>query len=304
MIETTRIDLPAAAGQAAVWLQCRVAGPAGAPLLVFMHGFPEAAFIWDDMLERFGKQYRCVAPNLRGYPGSYAPTDVESYRAQHLITDMAGLIQVLGGGPVEAVIAHDWGGAVAWGLAIQCPQLMKRLVMLNSPHPGTFLRALRTSAAQQAASAYMNYLRRPDAAALLAADDFAVLWGFFTRFGGATWLSEALKSEYRHTWTAGLTGPLNYYRASPLHPPETEANGRPDTSKLDKINLPDELLQVRVPTTVIWGDQDTALLPELLDGLDRYVADLQVQRLPQCSHWLVHEAPQAVGDAIAAALAR
>lgn len=298
-IETLRVALPpSAAGQPAPWLICRAAGPVDAPLLIFLHGFPEAAFVWDDLLRRFGRRWRCVAPNLRGYAGSYAPADVEAYRAQHLIADISALIAVLRGatGQAAAVIAHDWGGAVGWGLAIQQPQRLRRLVMLNSPHPGVFLRTLRDDPAQQAASAYMNLLREPGVEARLASDDFGPMWSFFTRFGGATWLTEYLRSQYRLTWQAGLTGPLNYYRASPLYPPTTADD------PVMKLQWPEAMLQVRVPTTVIWGETDTALLPCQVDGLGVYVPDLKVVRLPEASHWLLHEQPDQVGVQIEQAL--
>jgi pimeloyl-ACP methyl ester carboxylesterase len=291
-----------------------VAGPKGAPLLVFLHGFPEAAFVWDALLTRFGTRYRCVAPTLRGYAGSYAPADVKAYRANVVLGDLLGLIQQQAATPnatAAAVIAHDWGGALAWGLAAVAPHAMQRLVILNAPHPGLFLDALRDDPAQQAASSYMNLLRQPGIEPQLTANDFAQMWPFFERFGGATWLTPALRAQYREAWsgtpqpagdpataTSALTGPLNYYRASPLHPP---------TSPEDAIHtrqLPDALLHVHVPTSVIWGEADMALPPSLLDGLDRYVSDLHITRLPEATHWLVHEAPEDVAQAISAALNR
>jgi len=125
--------------------------------------------------------------------------------------------------PLAALVAHDWGGAVAWNLANQQPQLLERLVIINSPHPGTFLRELQHSPEQQAASAYMNFLIRPDAEALLAANDYERLWKLFSNMGATTgryaWLTEAARDRYRNVWNHGLTGGCNYYRASPLRPP-------------------------------------------------------------------------------------
>lgn len=297
-ITTQRIDLPAPGpGQAAPWLSCRVCGPEHGPLLVFLHGFPEAAFVWDGLMAHFGQHYRCVAPNLRGYPGSYSPTEVKDYRAQLIAGDVAALIQALDA-PAAAVIAHDWGGAVAWGLAAVMPQLMMRLVVLNATHPAPFLAALRDDPAQQAASDYINLLRQPGIEAELQADDFARMWPFFERFGGATWLTPALREQYRQAWSHGLTGPVNYYRASPLHPPLSP------TDPIMHLTLPEHLLHVRMPTTAIWGEADTALPPSLLDGLERYVPRLHITRLPHATHWLVHEDPQAVIHAIQTALNR
>ena len=117
----------------------------GAPVLLFLHGFPEAAFVWDDLLEHFGDRYRCIAPNLRGFERSSAPEEVEAYRAKHLVADIVALIDQHAGGRVEALVAHDWGGAVAWNLAAQRPEKLKRLVIVNSPHPATFLRELKAN---------------------------------------------------------------------------------------------------------------------------------------------------------------
>src|SRR5664279_5411228 len=213
-----------------VVLSCRACGKPGDPVLVFLHGFPEAAFVWDDLLEHFGDRFRCVAPNLRGYERSSAPVEIEAYRAKHLVADISALIDDLGG-HVEALVAHDWGGAVAWNLAVLRPGAMRRLVIVNSPHPATFLRGLQHDAAQQTASAYMNFLCRSDAEALLAESDFARLWPFFTNMGaadparpGAGWLTDRVRERYREVWRAGLRGGCNYYRASPLRPPTKTDN--------------------------------------------------------------------------------
>ena len=258
-IETFDVALPHG-----ITLSCRGSGPRDAPRLVFVHGFPEAAFVWDEMLERFGDRYRCVAPNLRGFERSSRPAEVAAYRAKHQVADLAALIESIGA-PVEALVAHDWGGASAWNLAVQRPELMQRLVIINSPHPATFLRELKRSPAQQQASAYMNFLVRPDAAALLAEDDYRRLWTFFNKLGPATWLTDETKQRYREVWDAGLDGGLNYYRASPL---------RPATSADDAIHtleLAPESVTVQLPTLVIWGERDSALLPSLVDGLEAWV---------------------------------
>ncbi|HEY2188542.1 MAG TPA: alpha/beta hydrolase [Caldimonas sp.] len=275
-------------------LSCRAAGPTDAPVLIFLHGFPEAAFVWDDLLEHFSVRYRCVAPNLRGYERSSAPADVEAYRAKHLVADISSLIDALGG-KLAALIAHDWGGALAWGLAAQRPEAIGRLVIVNSPHPATFLRELRNSPAQQKASAYMNFLCRPDAEALLSADDFARLWPFFTNMGaadparvGGGWMTEAMRERYREVWRAGLRGGCNYYRASPLRPPLSADD------PVMKIEIPAAALISHAPTLVIWAEDDIALPVALLDGLDAYVPNLRVIRVPGATHWIVHERPQLV----------
>ena len=188
-----------------ITLSCRAAGRSGQPVLVFLHGFPEAAFVWDELMEHFSDRYRCIAPNLRGYERSSSPPEVEAYRAKHLVADIVALIDQQAGGRIEALIAHDWGGAVAWNLASQRPEMLKRLVIINSPHPATFCRELQNNPAQQAASAYMNFLCRPDAEALLAENDFARMWPFFGNMGALEpggWMTDALRDRYRAVWSA------------------------------------------------------------------------------------------------------
>jgi pimeloyl-ACP methyl ester carboxylesterase len=296
MIETWQQPLPHG-----ITLSCRAAGARGRPVLLFLHGFPEAAFVWDELLTHFSQPqhggYRCVAPNLRGYERSSRPAEVAAYRAKHLVQDVAALIAIESPHrPLAALVAHDWGGAVAWNLANQQPALLQRLFIINSPHPGTFLRELRHNPRQQAASAYMNFLTRPDAARLLAEQDYRRLWDFFLGMGagadGHGWLSAAMRARYRAVWDLGLEGGLNYYRASPLRPP------RPDDAAAAAVELPAAMLYIPVPTQVLWGLGDTALLPGLLDGLQAYVPQLEVETVPDATHWLVHEQPQRVIDTL------
>ena len=298
MIETFFAELPHG-----IRLSCRAAGPRGAPLLLFLHGFPEAAFVWDAMLLHFADRYRCVAPNLRGFERSSAPAEVEAYRARHLVADLLALIQQLNPpqGRLAALVAHDWGGAVAWGAAVAQPGLLARLVIVNSPHPATFLRELQSNPAQQTASAYMNFLCRPDAAALLAANDYARMWPFFSGLGAIStdgWLTEAVKQRYREVWNLGMQGGLNYYRASPLTPP-TVAD-----AAVMKIVFAPEFVTVRVPTRVVWGMADVALPPALLDGLDAFVPDLRLTRVDGATHWIIHERPALVCEEIELELRR
>ncbi|MES2361985.1 MAG: alpha/beta hydrolase [Pseudomonadota bacterium] len=294
MIETSLQTLPHG-----ITLSCRSSGEKGRPVLMFLHGFPEAAFVWDGLLEHFAKPenggFRCIAPNLRGFELSSAPADVAAYRPKHLVQDIAALIAVEGA-QLECLIAHDWGGAVAWNLAASQPQLINKLAIINSPHPGTFLRELQHSPAQQAASAYMNFLIRPDAETLLAANDYQRLWTFFTNMGAAegahAWLTDSVRAQYREVWQRGLSGQLNYYRASPLRPPRP---GPPHNDPAAAaVTIPRGLLEVHLPTLVVWAMNDIALPPALLDGLDDYVPQLTLQRVEDATHWLVHEQPELV----------
>ncbi|HWH81674.1 MAG TPA: alpha/beta hydrolase [Burkholderiaceae bacterium] len=301
MIETFDVALPHG-----VTLHCRAAGPAGAPPLIFLHGFPEAAFVWDELLEHLGARFRCIAPNLRGFGGSSAPVDPEQYRVKHLMADIDALIAATGGAPIEALVAHDWGGAVAWTLGALRPELMKRLVIVNSPHPATFLRELQHNPQQQAASAYMNFLCRPDAEALLAENDFARMWPMFTNMGaadpaareGGGWLTDAVRDQYRAVWGRGLTGGCNYYRVTPLRPPT------PQDASVMRVTFAPEFVTVKRPTLVIWGEDDTALPVALVDGLDAFVPEMRLVRVPGATHWIVHERPAFIAGEIERHLAR
>jgi pimeloyl-ACP methyl ester carboxylesterase len=282
-----------------ITLSCRAAGARGRPVLMFLHGFPEAAFVWDELLEHFAKPenggYRCIAPNLRGYEQSSSPADVGAYRVKFLMQDIAALIatETLDtGNQLVCLVAHDWGGAVAWSLANQMPHLIKKLAIINSPHTGTFARELRNSPKQQAASAYMNFLIRPDAEEILAEDDFRRLFAFFTNMGAESgdfaWLTEPVKQQYRNVWRAGLTGGCNYYRASPLRPPTETDKG------VAGIELPHSLLSIDLPTLVLWAMNDVALPPELIEGLDDYIPELTLHKVHNSTHWIIHEQPQLV----------
>jgi epoxide hydrolase 4 len=284
-----------------ITLSCRAAGERGRPVLMFLHGFPEGAFVWDALLEHFARAenggYRCVAPNLRGFEHSSQPADVKAYRPKYLVQDISALIEIEGA-PLDCLVAHDWGGAVAWNVANQLPQLAKRLAIINSPHPGTFLRDLQASPKQQAASAYMNFLIQPDAEQVLRENDYRRLWEFFTRWGGAPWLTDSVKEQYRAVWDASLNGGLNYYRASPLRPP------RPGDPAAAAVTLPREMLTINLPTLVLWGMEDAALPPNLIEGLDQYIPQLTLEKVEGASHWIIHERPELVVQRLAAFLAR
>jgi pimeloyl-ACP methyl ester carboxylesterase len=290
MVETSIVRLPHG-----IDLSVRSCGERGRPVLMFLHGFPEAAFVWDEYLEHFAAQgYRAVAPNLRGFERSSSPADASAYRAKHLVQDIAALIEleVGKGQSLACLVAHDWGGAVAWNLANQLPHLQNKLVIINSPHPGTFLRELQNSPAQQAASQYMNFLARPDAPALLAEDNFRRLWEFFTNMGAGKdrygWLTDEVCAKYQTMWRMGLTGGCNYYATSPIKP----------GGEIQKIVLPREMLTIGIPTQIIWGMGDIALRPELLDGLDGYIADLRIHKIDNATHWITHEQPTLVKQLI------
>ena len=257
-------------------LHAKACGPTGAPVLLFVHGFPEFWYTWRRQLAEFSIDFRCVAIDLRGFNLSSQPTDVRAYKPALLVADLCAVIQALGA-PVQAVIAHDWGGAVAWSLTAQHPELMQNFVVLNAPHTILFAKALASDTDQQAAGGYMNVLRLPGSESLLAKDGHAWLRDLLGE------LSDEELQAYRGCWAHGLAGGCNYYRASPLHPDTPDAPGRMAAvaALLDPADF-----QVKVRTQVIWGTGDVALRPVLLEGLEQHVSDLRVHRIEGAGHWV------------------
>jgi pimeloyl-ACP methyl ester carboxylesterase len=267
-------------------------GDAARPLVLFLHGFPEFWAAWEPQLGEFGRDHHAVAPDLRGFNLSDQPPEVEKYRAKHLVEDLRQLIAHLGHSRC-VLVAHDWGGAVAWNFAALYPQLVERLVIINSPHPALFQRDLAGDPEQIAASAYMNLLRSPRAEGLLAEDDYTRLIKLIGGIGqNMQWFTPELQARYKECWRHGITGALNYYRASPLFPAtDTEPGAK-------AVTIPRELVTVKRPTLLIWGMRDEALLPGLLEGLEDYVPDLRIERIEEGSHWVAHEQPERVNALI------
>jgi len=255
------------------------------PPVVMLHGFPEFWYSWRHQIPALAAAgYRPVAPDLRGYNESDKPPGVASYRSDKLVGDVAGLIEYLGAGPV-VVVGHDWGGLIAWLLVMRRPELVRGLVVLNAPHPATFLREL-PHARQFLRSWYMFFFQLPwFPEALLR----------FQRFG---MLGHALRSQTRHSNAftpediqrykhalarpGALTAAINYYRAAFRYRREAEKCFRP----------------VRGPALVIWGDLDSYLNPHVLDGLPAWAPDARLIRLPNASHWVQNDEPETVNRLI------
>jgi pimeloyl-ACP methyl ester carboxylesterase len=256
--------------------------------MMMLHGFPEFWYSWRRLIPQFADDYFVVAPDLRGYNLSDKPEGVAAYQVKEIMADLAGLIAQLGG--AVTLIAHDWGGAVAWPFAAFRPEMVKKLVILNAPHPTLYTREILTSREQQEGAQYVLRLRADDAEEFFSRDDFAKLRKLaFGTFGSE--LPDAEIAEYRKAWSqpGALTAMLNYYRAMPRVPPDLrkESAGPRAIEKLPEI-------YVKVPTLVIWGERDTALRPSLLDGLDQYVQPLTVHRIPSATHWVHHDCPDEV----------
>ena len=264
------------------------------PLVLFLHGFPEFWYAWKRQLAEFARDHQAVAVDMRGYNLSAKPAAVEQYALPHLVADVRALAEHLGHRRF-VLVGHDWGGIVAWGLAMTDPARLSRLVIVNAPHPLIFARELRDNPAQQRASEYMLAFRSAKAESLLSADGYAALLrSVLADLLARGHLDEADRQAYLEAWSqpGALTGGLNYYRAARIGPPARDGApaGGPE-------GLPGDGT-VRVPTLVIWGERDPYCLTGNLDGLGRFVPELTVRRVPDATHWVVHEHPTLVNRLI------
>lgn len=255
--------------------------------MLFLHGFPEFWYAWRAQWPAFAADHLVVAPDLRGYNLSSKPAAVEQYATDLLVEDVRALAEHLGYQRF-VLVGHDWGGFVAWSFALQHPDLVEKLVIINAPHPGVFGNLLRENIAQQQASQYISVFRNtPGMEDWFAANNFAMLRKAFAGTGLKDGVfSQENWQQYEAAWAqpGALQGALNYYRAMK---PASAAPG----------------FQVSVPTLVLWGEQDPALTIHNLDGLGAYVPSLVVKRFPDASHWLIHEYPEEVNQAIQGFLA-
>jgi len=257
------------------------------PLIIFLHGFPEFWYEWKNQLADFGKDHLAVAPDMRGYNLSAKPSEVEQYQMKYLVEDIRALADHLKHKKF-ILVGHDWGGAVAWSFAIAHPEYVEKLVIVNAPHPGVFMRLLRDNPEQQKASQYMLMFRSDKAEETLSANNYGMLVNVVLGPGLKSGVfTEDDKKKYIDAWSqpGALTGGLNYYRAARVGPP---APGGGDGGSGNFAVDPAQLM-VKVPTLVIWGEKDTALLTGNLEGLDQFVPDLSIKRIPEGSHWVVHE---------------
>ncbi|MBI3697949.1 MAG: alpha/beta hydrolase [Acidobacteria bacterium] len=260
-------------------------------LILFLHGFPEFWYEWKNQLAEFGRHHRAVAPDMRGYNLSSRPAEIDAYRMRNLVEDVHALA-VKFGHKKFILVGHDWGGAVAWAYALAHPETLEKLVIINAPHPGIFQRELRENAAQQKASQYMLMFRGEKAEETLSANNYSLLVNIVLGAGLKEGrFTEQDRKAYIDAWSqpGALTGGLNYYRAARVGPPTGDGGAASGNFAVDPAAL-----TVKVRTLVIWGEKDTALLTGNLDGLEKFVPEMTVKRIPDGSHWVIHEKPELI----------
>jgi pimeloyl-ACP methyl ester carboxylesterase len=282
-----------------VTLNVAFAGDRSSPAVILLHGFPESHRTWRALAPRMEDRFFLVMPDQRGFAGSDRPKDVEAYKTDLLVDDVFALAHAVGLDRF-ALVGHDWGGAIAWSAALRGDPRLSRLAIINAPHPAIFQKSLIENAEQRAASQYISAFRTPGFAKLVKARGFD--WFFDRTFARELELSlipEAEKRQYLAEWSqpGAFAAMLNWYRAAKLLVPPPGMI----------VPVPDWLLKalpkVRVPTLVIWGMADSALLPVQLEGLDALVDDLAILRLPQVGHFVPWEADAELCSALVPFLA-
>ena len=260
-------------------LHVAVAGPADAPLVVLLHGFPEFWYGWRRQIGALAAAGLSVAvPDQRGYNLSDKPAGIAAYHIDRLADDVLGLTDALGQERF-AVVGHDWGGVVAWHLAGRNPERVRRAVILNAPHPAILGNFARSHPSQLLKSWYVGFFQMPVLPEqTLAAGNFFMLQRTLRRtsrpgaFAGTDW------PIYHTAWgrPGALTGGLNWYRALRLYV---------------GASCP---ARIRVPVRVIWGDRDAFLDRRLAEAGAALCDAGDVIHLPEATHWLQHEEPEAV----------
>ncbi len=265
----------------------------GDRLALLLHGFPERWISWRyqmPLLARLG--YRVWAPDLRGYGESERPPGVESYAIEHLMEDVAGLIDVSGARQV-LLMGHDWGAIVAWYFAMRRVRPLERLVILNVPHPGASAQVFRTWK-QLRRSWYALFFQIPRLPEfLLTRGGARPLAGIFrTRTRRPENFPEEVIETYRKSWLepGAAKAMLDYYRAL------LRGGGM---RRQRKLGMP----VIETPTLMLWGEQDLALTKATTFGTDRFVEQLTLRYLPDASHFVQQDAHTEVNAMLEAWLA-
>ncbi|WP_284013268.1 alpha/beta fold hydrolase [Halobaculum litoreum] len=264
------------------------AGPADGELVLLLHGFPEFWYGWHDQIRPLVNEgYRVVVPDQRGYNRSERPGDVADYRIEALSADVVGLIDAYDR-ETAAVVGHDWGGVVGWWTALHSPERLSAFVAVNAPHPTVIRRTLSGDPAQLLRSGYALFFQVPKVPeAVIRAANWRLPVTMLRESSMPGTFSTADFDRYRAAWNreGAFTAMLNWYRASGRHRPAPETD------------------EVTVPTRVIWGVHDQFLKRRMAyDSVD-YCADGRLTTFQEATHWVQHEQPMKVADAIVDELA-
>ncbi|WP_088241094.1 alpha/beta fold hydrolase [Calothrix rhizosoleniae] len=253
------------------------------PLMLMLHGFPEFWYSWRHQIPEFSPYFKVVAVDLRGYNNSDKPQEKSAYVMDEFIKDVEGIITELGYEKC-ILVAHDWGGMIAWNFAHTHPQMVEKLIVLNIPHPTKLSQGLNTFR-QLLRSWYIFFFQLPLLPELyIKAADYKMVEKVFKGMAidKTAFTSEDISIFKKAVAQPGaLTAMLNYYR--------NIFKSKRSTKNWQKLDM---------PTLMIWGENDAALGKELTYGTQSYVNQLQIKYISNCSHWVQQEKPQLVNQYI------
>jgi pimeloyl-ACP methyl ester carboxylesterase len=275
------------------------------PLVLFLHGYPSFWYQWKDQMAELGRDHLAVGLDMRGYNLSSKPEGLEPYRMSHLVEDVRQFAEnVAGQNRKFVLVAHDWGAIVAWVFAMYHPEMLDKLVIINGAHPFVTEREFRENPAQRYASSYHFVFNRILAPGEQPVDENDTKESAMRRahagFVDAEVRSERYTEEDRQAWIAAWSQPgsttagLNYYRANHRNPPFNDrhpASTVPSSWSAKEVTQGAKSTIIKVPTLVIWGLKDTAILPSHLSGLDKWVPNLSVKLYPDDDHWVMLQKP-------------
>lgn len=270
-------------------------GPVDAPVLIFLHGFPENHRTWRHQIVHFSDRYRCIAPDQRGYRGSSKPEGVEAYTPDKLVADILLLADALSIAKFT-IVGHDWGGAIAWGVALAGQHArVERAIIANAPHPLIFTKLLYLDKDQRESSQYMRAFRDPANDPLIREKGLTGLMMQEVKWDKPSAMPDEERAILLKDWDnrEACFAMLNYYRASQLVVPDMD---EPFELPAD-FTLP-PVPDLTIPTLVIWAMDDLALPPSNLEGLEDCISDLTIKQVPNCGHFVPWEAPGAVNEAM------
>lgn len=277
----------------------------GDNLVILLHGFPEFWYSWRHQLKALGKNYHLVAPDMRGYNLSDKPAHVEDYRIEVLVEDVVDLIKYCGAHKA-AVVAHDWGAAVAWAIAQKYPERVSKLAVLQVP-PAAIWRA-NLSLRQLLRSWYMFFFQLPRIPELaISVNRFAALnWTLKKMVVREDAFSDADIELYKEalSWPGALTATVNYYRAnlrrlmSQRKPRGTSGQAPPAETATNQAK-PGKNGRIRVPTLFIFGERDFVIIPATVRGVGEHIdAPYRELRIADSGHWVQNEAVEEVNEAL------
>ncbi len=259
-------------------LHVMIAG-SGKPVLL-LHGFPDFWYGWKNIIIRLQDKFNLIVPDLRGYNLSDKPKGIENYKIDLLVEDIKNLAKEL---KIDSfyLVGHDWGGVIAWCFAEKYPEHVKKMLILNAPHPKIFQEKLRYDEMQRKASFYIFEFLKPKGEMFLLENDFN--WLKKVVFNGTVKkdaFTEEDKRMYLKAWKqeGAIEAGVNYYRAN--------------------LNFDEWTGIINVPTFVMHGMKDVAIMPSILEELSNYVKKLEVEKVNDSSHWIMYDAPQKVVNKI------